>query len=256
MPVMDEFKEERLALKNGTPKQKLAYFWDYYKWPTIIAVIGVIVIVSFIRQIVTHKDTALYALLLNGSAKNYLAGEADYTKAFAEYAGIDEEKYQILYDTSVHVGMGSADEYNSVQKLMVYIAAGELDVMVSDSNSLLKYAYQENFQDLRDFLTEEQQKKYADSFYYIDLAVTREHEAANEANDYDYVPVYGDPRHPEDMEDPVPAGVFLPRDCSLFKDFSFPEGELAAGVMINTKHPEAASKYIDFLMNAESGSSD
>ena len=29
MPVMDEFKEEREALKHGTPKQKLAYFWDY-----------------------------------------------------------------------------------------------------------------------------------------------------------------------------------------------------------------------------------
>ena len=32
MAVMDEFKEEREALKNGTPKQKLAYFWYYYKW--------------------------------------------------------------------------------------------------------------------------------------------------------------------------------------------------------------------------------
>ena len=29
MAVMDEFKEEREALKNGTPKQKLAYFWYY-----------------------------------------------------------------------------------------------------------------------------------------------------------------------------------------------------------------------------------
>ena len=29
MPVMDEFKEERAAMKNGTPKEKLAYFFDY-----------------------------------------------------------------------------------------------------------------------------------------------------------------------------------------------------------------------------------
>ena len=27
MPVMDEFREEREALKNGTFKQKLQYFW-------------------------------------------------------------------------------------------------------------------------------------------------------------------------------------------------------------------------------------
>ena len=30
MAVMDEFKEEREALKNGTPKLQLAYFWYYY----------------------------------------------------------------------------------------------------------------------------------------------------------------------------------------------------------------------------------
>ena len=35
MAVMDEFKEEREALKRGTPKQKLAYFWYYYKWHVI-----------------------------------------------------------------------------------------------------------------------------------------------------------------------------------------------------------------------------
>ena len=39
MAVMDEFKEEREALKRGTPKQKLAYFWYYYKWHVIISVI-------------------------------------------------------------------------------------------------------------------------------------------------------------------------------------------------------------------------
>jgi len=38
MAVMDEFKEEREALKRGTPKQKLAYFWYYYKWHVIISV--------------------------------------------------------------------------------------------------------------------------------------------------------------------------------------------------------------------------
>ena len=33
---MDEFREEREKVKNGTWKQKLAYFWEYYN--TIILV--------------------------------------------------------------------------------------------------------------------------------------------------------------------------------------------------------------------------
>ena len=48
MAVMDEFKEEREALKNGTPKQKLAYFWYYYKWHVIISLVVIILIVSFV----------------------------------------------------------------------------------------------------------------------------------------------------------------------------------------------------------------
>lgn len=249
MPVMDEFREERRALKNGTPKQKLTYFWDYYKWPVIIGILVIAVVVSFVYQLATRRDNALYAVLLNGSPKDFLAEETDYTRDFAEYAGIDEKKYQILYDTSVHIGESAADEYSSVQKLMVYIAAAELDVMVSDPDSLLRYAYQGNFYDLRDFLPEEQLEKYAHSFYYIDLAVARAHEAANQANDYDYIPVYGDPHHPEGMEDPVPAGIFLPQDCPLLENYYFPGNELAAGVLINTQNPETVLKFLDYLMN-------
>ena len=36
MPVMDEFREERETIKNGTFKQKWQYFCDYYKWHVII----------------------------------------------------------------------------------------------------------------------------------------------------------------------------------------------------------------------------
>lgn len=56
MAVMDEFKEEREALKNGTPRQKLAYFWYYYKWHVIIALVVIIMIVSFIKQLTDRKD--------------------------------------------------------------------------------------------------------------------------------------------------------------------------------------------------------
>lgn len=248
MPVMDEFKEEREALKHGTPKQKLAYFWDYYKWYVIGGAAVVAFIVSMIYQMVTSKETAFYALMLNGTEYNFMEDTSGNTAAFAEYAGIDEDKYQILYDTSVQIGTEAGDDYDSSQKLMVYIAAGELDVMVSDADSLTKYAYQGNFKDLRDFLSEEQLEKYQDSFYYIDNAVVKELDAANEAYDFDYVPDYGDPHHPEEMEEPIPTGIFVNEDCPLLKDYFFRGEDVAVSVLINTERPELASCFIDFLM--------
>ena len=67
MAVMDEFKEEREALKNGTPKQKLAYFWYYYKWHVIISIVVIAMVGSFIYQYVNRKDTAFEAVLLYAS---------------------------------------------------------------------------------------------------------------------------------------------------------------------------------------------
>lgn len=67
MAVMDEFREEREALKNGTPKEKLQYFWYYYKWHVIIALVVIIMIVSFVQQLRDRKDPAFYAVMLNAS---------------------------------------------------------------------------------------------------------------------------------------------------------------------------------------------
>ena len=83
---MDEFKEERAAMKNGTPKEKLTYFFDYYKWHVIVGVIAVIFAVTLIHQVATRKDTAFYALMLNVSAYNYM-DDSENANAFAEYAG-------------------------------------------------------------------------------------------------------------------------------------------------------------------------
>ncbi len=248
MPVMDEFKKEREAMKNGTPKEKLSYFWDYYKWHVIVGSIVVILAISLIHQMATRKETAFYACLLNASEKEYTEDKTKYTGAFAEYAGIDTDTCDILYDSSIRTGTGSALDYESSQKLMVYIASAEIDVMVSDFESLRNYAYQGNFLDLRDFLSEEQLKKYQDSIYYIDGAVMRELETASETFDYEYVPSYGDPRRPENMEEPIPAGIFLKEDCPLLQDYSFRGQDVTVSALINTKRPELASAFIDFLM--------
>ena len=90
MAVMDEFKEEREALKNGTPKQKLAYFWYYYKWHVIIALVVIIMIVSFVKQLTDRKDPSFYAVMLNASLLDQMTSEQpDFVTDFAEKEGID-----------------------------------------------------------------------------------------------------------------------------------------------------------------------
>lgn len=249
MPVMDEFKEERAALKNGTLKEKISYFIYYYKWHVIITAAVAAMLISMIYQFVSQKEAAFYACFMNASALDYNAKNSELTQDFAEYSGIDTETYDIIYDTSIRIGIPGSDDYNSIQKFMVSIAAAEMDVVVTDTESIMKYAYQEHFQDLRDFLTPEQFEAYKDSFFYIDKAEVENIKAASEAYDYEYEPSYGDPKQPESMVDPIPVAVYLPKDTPLYQKIGFYRESVVASVLVNTKRPEEASQFLDYAMN-------
>lgn len=253
MAVMDEFKEEREALKNGTFKEKLSYFWDYYKWYVIGTICIVLFVGSFVHQIVTRKDTAFNAVMLNASTMFPLETQDPYELEFAEYADIDLNEYDIFFDTSIRIDENLIDEnaYTSVQKLAVYTAAGDLDVMVTDTDSFRKYANSYTFHDLREFLNAEQIAKYEPYFYYVDQKVVDEIDAANDALDDTYVPVYPDPTKPEEMETPIPVGIYLSNCDNLRENYYFrgeegPAEHVVVGVYCNTKHADNVIKFLEY----------
>lgn len=247
MPVMDEFKEEREALKHGTWKQKLSYFIDYYKWHVIITAAVLVIGISVVVEIVTQKETALYACLLNTVE---LYDTTEYAQSFAEYAGIDLNDNALIFDTSMTIETGQIDQTSilSVQKFMANVAAADLDVMITDSATMEDYANDDYFYDVRDFLTPEQAARFEPYFYYVDITVVQERLAARINLDDTYVPSYPDPRHPEDMDQPVPVGIYLEGENALKDFFYFRSDEVVISVFGNTSRPEAVSSFIDFLM--------
>ncbi len=249
MPVMDEFREEREALKHGTPKEKLSYFIDYYKWHVIVGVCVIITIAVFANQILTRKDTVFYVAMINGVDTASAESEDD---PFASYSGVDTDKSAVIYDTSMFIDFNSMTELsiNSAQKFVVFLSAAEMDVVISGEDIIRKYAHNETFYDLTKFLTEEQLEEYKPYFYYIDNAVVEQLNAAQDEFDYEFVPEYPDPRHPENMEQPVPVGIYV-TDCPKLTDrfyFTNNDSGVILSVVVNTARPEMASKYIDFLM--------
>lgn len=252
MAVMDEFKEEREALKNGTPKQKLAYFWYYYKWHVIIALVVIIMIVSFVKQLTDRKDPSFYAVMLNASLLDQITSEQpDFVTDFAEKEGIDLNTSDITFDTSIRIVEDSMDETSitSSQKLMVYVAANELDCMITDFTSFQKYANSSMFHDLRDILTDEQIQALEPYFYYVDREVVLAIEAANDDMNTDYTPDYPDPLHPEDMQDPVPVGICL-TDCKDLTDTYYFRGDgIVMGIYANAEHVKTAVDLAEYLLN-------
>lgn len=249
MAVMDEFKEEREALKHGTPKQKFTYFLDYYKWYVIIAVIVVIIGIYTVREIMNRKDTALYTCLLNTIE---LEPAEQYNADFAETIDLDTENYRLIFDASTWIDINSMDE-NTVansQKLMAHLAAGELDIMITDSDSITNYAYQDSFLSMEELLSPEQYEKYKPCFYYIDLKALAEWDEYVSDPDNLMLEIsfdFPDPRKPEEMESPLAIGIFLD-DCEKLRScYHFQSDDVVFSVFGNTSRKETALQYLEYL---------
>lgn len=249
MALMDEFKEERALIKNAPFKEKLKYFWCYYKWHTIVCILIVAFIISLVHDITTHKDTAFFVTMLNSMQ---MKEESTFAQDYADYADIDLNQHEILVDTTLNIQEGATDEMSmsSSQRMMVYTAAGELDVIIGGSDIFPDYANGEMFFDLREFFNEEQLAEYEPYFYYVDRPVVEALMAAQEDPEYVQNPTpfdFPDPSKPEEMEDPVPVGLFV-TDCKKLSDEYFFEGEYSAmGIMGNGQHHEATLKFIEFI---------
>lgn len=251
MPVMDEFKEERAALKQATFQEKFSYFLDYYKWHTIIIIGAIVFVATLIYQVASQKDYAIYVAMLNTVE---LESAEECVRQFAEYADIDTEKYDILIDTSMYIDlsdMSKLDErtLSSNEKLMVYIAAGDVDVVISNETTLTSYAYNGAFYDLRSILTEEQIAKYEPYFYYMDQDYADQLNAqVSLIEDFDVLSDSPNGRSPENMGNPIPVGIYLDEAGTLKESYHFLYDNMILSVPGNTQNLDMVSMYINFVL--------
>ncbi len=246
MPVMDEFREEREALKHGTPKQKWQYFKDYYRWPVIVGVIVVIMVISLIRQIVVKKDEALYAVFLNCYTTE--EASADLLEDFSTTAEINTDKAEAVIDSSLVLtdDFNDSTSYLTLQKMTVYLASRQIDALAADINTFNHYAYNKTMRDLREVLSPQQQALYEPYYLYIDGKVLEEQQAALE-NLEEYTASYPDPTKPEEMTDPIPVALCLDHCKKLENHFEFFDQPVALGIIANAPRTEMALKFIDYL---------
>ncbi len=254
MPVMDDIKQETSKMKDKSFKEKLSYFWGYYKFHTLAVVALLIMVIWFVHDLVSQKENAFYALLVN--AGGYHMAE-DAGNEFAENAGIDLKQYDIKIDTSVIYDPGdfSQDSYYGAMKLSALLAAGEVDAFVSTENTFSNYALTDSFFHLDEVLTDEQIAVYEGNLYYIDqdeidAKETEEVTISETAETMEAVPVDTvDHRDPSQMGNPVAVGIYLNvEDIPFFMNNNcYLSGEVVYGFMCNGSHTDQAVKFLSYL---------
>lgn len=249
MPVMDEFREEREAIKNGSFKEKWNYFWEYYKWHVIVGSIVLVLVIMFIHDMATKKDLIFYGFFINAVADD--TASEKFLNDFIELAELDTENYSVSIEDTVSITKGSYDEvsYTSSQKMTVYLSAGDLDFIAADETTFEQYASADTFMDMRTILSEEQLEKYEQYFYYVDMVEVRKNEEASLSVSMDYEAKVYDHTSAEGLEEPVPVALYINSSEKLNEAYTFTEEAVVIGIPLNTSHLETALLFIDYILD-------
>lgn len=211
-----------VEMKQKPFKERLAYFWDYYKWHTLAVLALVIVAISYTVSILRGPDYKENGLLLNAySYSNYEQIQANIQSladGFSKSENLDDKNVEVNLDGSrVYYLDEENDAYNAdtIQLILTYIASESLDFIIGDEDAMLELAYMQMFQDLSSILNDEQLQKLDDSVLYIDMAIVEKREAALDQDLDTSDIVYPDPTKPESMERPAPVFVRLAQSDKL-----------------------------------------
>lgn len=202
-------------MKNvkGSWKDKLEYFWMYYKLPVLVT-LGVCFFVGyFVHAKLTEKESAFEALLFDIHTN---AQEEELSEEFAGYAGIDTDEYEVVISTSLLLSDANSGNYTmaSLAKLYTQVGTESLDACMMLESDFENYAEADCFADLRDIFTEQELEQFDQ--------------------------VYTD-------EDGQILGIYSSSLSKIQEIGGYEDAEGILGIMYNSTHTDEAKAFVEFL---------
>ena len=159
-------KKDWQKLKTLPPKQKFFYIIDYYKGYFLIflclCLLGYYIGSAAIE---IRNDTVLEGFFSNDDENLFPAKEI--ARDFSVHLGLGPRQ-QVIFDDSLYVIPESSAEYNagSQGKIIAYIAARELDFLITTKDLAEMYAPNCPVQDLEELLPDDLRERLQDQFLY------------------------------------------------------------------------------------------
>lgn len=250
MKLIENLKTSWKTIMEQPKEERFSYFWDYYKWPAIIAVVLVIALISTVFSVINRKETVFTGYILNSTAT---AKDEEFLQGFFDYAGLDSETQEAAIYTDMYLHAGQSQKNAEVfQRIMAGIAINDADFIVGQAEPFRMCAYNTSriFVDLRNFLDAKTLEKYADRLYYIDGALLEKLSAPVGESVNTAGLIYPNPGKPENMEDPIPVGIAVGDREGLRASYYYdPDTVLYIGVIVNTQRPELMKQFIEYIFS-------
>ena len=242
MTISEAILYQLKQLKGKPLKEKLEHIITYF-WGPILGILAVILLGIFlIFHFSSRKEDALNIVCLNSFIKTEEANKI--TEEFADFAGIDTEKYTVWLNTGMVVSdLTPTETFEAIQTLSAQVAAGAVDIMVANMEAFGIFLYQDYFCDLSQILTPEQQARLKDHILYIDRTYMEA-----KLNGEEVAEPFPDPTKPEEMDHPIPVALLLPADNAFVqKNYSSIKAQIAFGIVVNGQNQENALAFLDYI---------
>jgi len=230
--------EEITALKESfrsmDAAQKADYIYTYFKWPILLALIGLLIVGNGVFRHITRKEPAVYLGLANVSVGSDL--ESALTAGFLEHAGLSPEDSLVQLYTGLYISQDASTEnhqyaYASQMKVMAAINARELDVVLMNReayDSFSRSGYLLPLSGLSPALgpyLAENEVVLEDNSIEVQLGEAEEYKIVTE----------------------TAANAIQVTQLPLFRAAGFP-APVYAGIIANTPRPDPSLAYLNYLL--------
>lgn len=164
--------DEMMMKSIDTPKKKLQYFWDYYKWHVIIPVLILLFVVFGIRTfLMENRETSVYISMINCkdeySVDEYLTAYSDELQERGE----TQETFRLeggFIHPEVVDEMTAADSMvtASIQRYQAEVISKRSEAVIASDWVVREYAAADAYCDLTTVLSEQQLEELGDQLLY------------------------------------------------------------------------------------------
>lgn len=154
---MERIRQEWASFKALSPKKKLEHIWTYYRWHFLVAAAVICLLVSIVNTVANNNtETLISGCFINNSTS--AEGYAHLMEDFREYCGgADSQKVDLIAGRNVDFDAQGVSQQDASTYMLVtcMIAAGTLDYIITDLDSMEDFVEQEMVLDLGELLPAE-----------------------------------------------------------------------------------------------------
>jgi hypothetical protein len=222
----------RAAFRNMSPAEKLEYIWEYYKWPILLTLLVLGILIWSARRELTRKEPVLYLALANITVGEDL--EQTLTTGYLTASGHNPRRQEVYVYRDLYLSddadvLNHEYAYASRTKMMGAVQTQKLDVVLMNREAYDLLSAQGYLLPLDDPALPplvSNEVVVSDNAIEWQLNETDTHERVTETE----------------------QNALALYDCPLFRSAGF-EDSLYAGIIANSPRAEEALRFLRFIVS-------